>query len=477
MTTAAIAAFPLSIQPAAHANDLLSRGHTDIGIAFEDGVFDLHIHSEKYGVEFAPDEAVLRVLPQAGTIRPANAAYDFIGAPAGAALWVLPQDEASAENLGLLLLGVGAEEISPEDFQGNLSARLVSYSFTPEPGGPSTAHVSFYTQSGIGQPTPVWTTSDGLSATDVATVIPGTHFDGNWAFTAPGHYSLTIEVSGTTAGGAAVSAQGTYQFVVKSFASPVSTQIASGEIIDAGGEWARVKRPGPVSAAPNSGGVSVISITPLALPSTITSANDTILAALKNYDLRIVAREGKALPELPEAKLKSFTDASQAHDGNAAFIATLASGIGGVSSANNTVVLGELPGLEAPTLGIALRKGDSIAGHPDFIWSRAIAVIPADDRSIAMIAQGVKPATRTGKTFVVRATPKGGTIGFDLEILAATGSSLVTDRGVRVVRSFARPTRAGQRPADNHGGIEILVYFTDGTSEIVRFGTAPISLD
>lgn len=462
-----------SLLPIAHGATLLSRGHTDLGIAFEDGAFDLHVHSEEHEVEFAPDDTVLRVLPSAEAVRPESPAYDFLGVSAGSPMWVLSQDAASAEERGVLLLGVGAEDVAPADFQGNLTARLVDFGFQPEPGGAPSAQFALYTTTGVGTPTPVWTTVDGLSSADAATVVPGTHFDGNWAFTQPGHYQLTVEVSGTLANGTPISGQSTYRFVVKSHASAVSTHLAAGDIIDARGEWALVKGVGPLSVAAEGGGASVLTLAALTRPSGVTSANDTVLAAIKEYDSRIIAREGDPLPALPEVKLKSFTDAFLAPAGNAAFVASLASGIGGVSRTNDTVVLGELPDGSSTALAIALREGDAVPGFTDLVWSRAIALLPANDGSIAMIAQATNPAARGTRTFVVRAVPAGASPAYDLQVLATTGAGLLTDRGLRVVKSFARATRAGQRSIDQHAGIEVLVHFTDGTREIVRFASQP----
>jgi probable HAF family extracellular repeat protein len=82
----------------------LPTGHTDVGVAFEDGAWDLHVHAEDIDAEFTPAEALLTLTPLAQTTVPTNASYAFLGAP-GSPTWILPQ----VENPKLLFLGLGAE--------------------------------------------------------------------------------------------------------------------------------------------------------------------------------------------------------------------------------------------------------------------------------------------------------------------------------------------------------------------------------
>jgi hypothetical protein len=92
----------------------LTAGHTDVGLAVEDGTWDLHIHDESHDVEYAPDEAVLVVEPEAYTTVPNDPRYSFLGLPCSG-LWTLPQ----TQNTNLLFLGFGAEEIEAGVFQND----------------------------------------------------------------------------------------------------------------------------------------------------------------------------------------------------------------------------------------------------------------------------------------------------------------------------------------------------------------------
>ena len=90
------------------AQTLLASGHTDVGIAFEEGAWELHIgrHHDDPPAEYAPGAAVLRVEAAAQTTVPAAPAFQFLGA-AGSPVYVLPQAEAP----GQLFLGFGTEEL------------------------------------------------------------------------------------------------------------------------------------------------------------------------------------------------------------------------------------------------------------------------------------------------------------------------------------------------------------------------------
>lgn len=75
---------------------VLRTGHADIGVNFEDDAWDLHIHDHEPDTEYEPDEALLYVGRDAMLTRTgdaADAAYDFLGAPVGSTLFVLPQGQ------------------------------------------------------------------------------------------------------------------------------------------------------------------------------------------------------------------------------------------------------------------------------------------------------------------------------------------------------------------------------------------------
>src|SRR5207244_4170695 len=94
---------------------ILTDGHVDVGLAFESGAFDLHIHDEAHDVEYAPDEGQYHVGPQSLEARPADAAFDFLGIGGGQSYYRLPKNQ----NPEMLFLGFGAEEITDGTFAGN----------------------------------------------------------------------------------------------------------------------------------------------------------------------------------------------------------------------------------------------------------------------------------------------------------------------------------------------------------------------
>ena len=187
---------------------VLTKGHADIGVNFEDDAWDLHIHDEETDTEYEPSEALLRVGLDAKLTRTGNAAdpaYDFLGVPAGSSLFVLPQ----VENPNLLFLGIGGEELATGLLAGNkASLRLASVS------GPGQFSVW---QSGLTPTTPklIMATSDGIDAADSFDVAAGSHAHVNFAFTKLGFYEVTFVALGIDADGNETdSGQITYYFVV-----------------------------------------------------------------------------------------------------------------------------------------------------------------------------------------------------------------------------------------------------------------------
>lgn len=174
------------------AQTTLTSGHLDLGVAFEDGAFHLHIHDEENEQEFSPDEATLQVGPESFTLVPSDPRYNFLGA-GGSPVYVLPQ----VENPNLIFLGVGAEEIEAGLFQQDqitLTLRGIA--------GPGS--FAGYSVDGFGSPTVFFDSRNGFDAADRITVPAGGHADINWAFSAPGNYRLTFEAEGSLAGGGMV---------------------------------------------------------------------------------------------------------------------------------------------------------------------------------------------------------------------------------------------------------------------------------
>ncbi|MGC4044753.1 MAG: choice-of-anchor M domain-containing protein [Armatimonas sp.] len=216
----------------AYAQTTLSQGHADIGIDYTlaEG-WNLHVHDEENDLEFAPDEAIFAVKPEAITTRPAGSAFDFIGVGAGESYYRLPQ----AQNPDLLFLGFGAEELDPDG---------LFEEWDPDGGGPlatgkwlrvdliSTQHTLFDGNAGTGQfsvwasgdtgPEVNFATMDGIDASDQLFLLAGGHEHRNFGFTQSGTYDVTFSVSGQLASTHALdtSPTATYRFLVAAAPEP-----------------------------------------------------------------------------------------------------------------------------------------------------------------------------------------------------------------------------------------------------------------
>lgn len=195
----------------------VTSGHADVGIAFEDGKLELHVHDEEAGVEFAPSEALIFVGPQAEIGRASGTAFDFLGVPAGAPVWVLP----AVENPEIPFLGIGAEEIAANTFsKGSFKLSLASVS------GPG--EFAVYSIGGTGIVTIGMATSDGIGPEDTIALVEGSHAHQNWAFSAKGRYEVALRVSATLDDGTPLSDTAKFIFSVDgmgkvSFAVPFSS--------------------------------------------------------------------------------------------------------------------------------------------------------------------------------------------------------------------------------------------------------------
>lgn len=467
IATAALAGF--SLTQAAAAPTIFSRGHTDVGIAFEDGAFDLHVHSEEFGLEAESASDVLRVLPAAQNSIPGNPAFSFLG-PSGNPVWILPQDGGDAEAAGLLFLGIGSEEIAPGTFSGDLSMALTNVAFTPEPGFAPFGQFAVFTVNSGGAPTVLMSTHDGIDSSDAATVTPGGHMHVNWAFTQPGRYVVTFAVTGTPTGGSPVTASASYTFVVKSWESETDTQVQSGEPIAVGVGAALLSSLSPIVVAPDQSGLFFATLKKFgANTALITPANDRALLRVSEYVPAILAREGDEVPAIPGSKIKSFTDANASVDGTILVNATLLSGVAGLVPANDLLLAIVTPGGLVPVV----REGDPVSTLPGYNFLSFTSYLPADNGHVIGVATVRNAIEKKNKTIVFRGAP-----GAAPTILAATGEPLLTDAGTLVVKSIARPTRSNQPFGHTANGcIQMLIGFTDGSSQHVRFAAPPLLLE
>lgn len=182
------------------AQTYIGDGHADLGIAYEAGVLEPHVHDETHDIEYAPGDAVLFLGATTLTTAPGTASFSFLG-PAGAPVWILPATQSPDR----LFLGIGAEEIESGIFQNDtISLKFVGLE------GPG--HFAAYTVNGFGSPSVVWNSADGINASDVATVLAGGHSHYNYAFTAPGQYTVSLQASGILANGSTLVESGVAQY-------------------------------------------------------------------------------------------------------------------------------------------------------------------------------------------------------------------------------------------------------------------------
>lgn len=204
-------------------------GHGDIGIGYEGGELELHVHLHEASVvdgtpldadgEYGPDELTIvvpystyeHVVDVGG--RDPSAAYDPIGVNAGEGYWFLPATDSGpggADALGTPFLGLGAEELEPLDWVGQLTLSLVSVS------GPG------YFSMWVGgfAPTFFMSNVDGISGADQFLLDAGGHEHVNFSFSQAGTYQITLSASGTHAIDGAVSDTATYTFEVQGQGDP-----------------------------------------------------------------------------------------------------------------------------------------------------------------------------------------------------------------------------------------------------------------
>ncbi len=193
-----------------NAQTYLWQDHADVGVNYEDGAWDLHVHHHDLG-EFEPGDAVLGVdIVAASNLVPSGAQWSFLGA-AGSPFWLLPQ----TEDEDLLFLGLGTEELAAGIFTGDqvtLSLRGVS-----APG-----NFAVFLTDMFGNPTVLMNSGDGITAGDAVTLGAGAHTHVNWAFGAPGVYQIDLEGSGTLVDGNVFTSSGnvTYTFEVAAVPEP-----------------------------------------------------------------------------------------------------------------------------------------------------------------------------------------------------------------------------------------------------------------
>ncbi|MBX3734904.1 MAG: choice-of-anchor M domain-containing protein [Verrucomicrobiae bacterium] len=189
----------------------MARAHVHVQVGYSAGRWDLHVLDFDSG-RFAPEQYPLFVAPAARQAVPAGDSFRFLG-PAGDAVWILPQNEAS----GLLNLGIGTSGIGPGVFVGN-QLRL-SLARVDGPG-----HFAMFSLSPLGVPVVHLASADGVHPDADVLTLPAVngHMHVNWSFSAPGVYRVGFVVHGMFAatGLPAASPVTDYTFIVQGPPAP-----------------------------------------------------------------------------------------------------------------------------------------------------------------------------------------------------------------------------------------------------------------
>ncbi|RUR03549.1 choice-of-anchor M domain-containing protein [Labedella endophytica] len=192
---------------------VLSKLHTDaVSTFWTDGRFELATAAdlpEGTGVRLDPASVAFDIDDAAKTVVPEG--YGFIGT-AGEEMWLAPET-ATSEGDGYATLWPG---FSTESVPAGVLVDDET-TFTLE-GVEGPGDLEVYTGGGVGGVERLWSSDEGLSSFTIAR----SHMHANWAFTAPGTYTLDVRADARTAGGA-VSATTAYTFVVGGVAPATST--------------------------------------------------------------------------------------------------------------------------------------------------------------------------------------------------------------------------------------------------------------
>lgn len=225
------------------AQEVLTEGHFDFQINYDTGTnewvtgildYDSSNFQDGQAVLHPSDAYIYQLVEKDEVIIPAGDPWQLIGT-AGETAWVLPEIFTP----GRIYLGIGTQTMERGIFTGGLSNR-----------GQINIQLKSVTGSGVGAggtltmwaagfpPIVHYATADGIDDSDRLTGVPaGAHSHYNWAFSKPGDYVVTFEVSGVLTpqyGGGLTSTEVSYYFRVGE-ASSVS--LFSGNELGEGWFW------------------------------------------------------------------------------------------------------------------------------------------------------------------------------------------------------------------------------------------------
>lgn len=193
--------------------DLWVGGHGDIGIGLVGNKLDLHLHFadavDKEGGgsipagEYAPGDHTIFV-PGPSVDRPPGSQWDFLGAPTDK-IWFLP----ASSDPNKPYLGWATEELSPADFNGNITVRLTSLL-----SAPANATFSVWSLDPFGSPTSLMSTANGISNSDQFLLATANHEHFFVGFTQEGLYDIEFTAFGNHKALGDISGTGVFKFAV-----------------------------------------------------------------------------------------------------------------------------------------------------------------------------------------------------------------------------------------------------------------------
>lgn len=431
---------------------VLREGHTDLGIAYENGKLFPHIHDGENDAEYAPGTALLLVRHEAYTTVPAGSEYDFLRTGAETHVWLLP----AVESPGLLFLGLGTEEIDPGVLVDD-EVTIALTSVTAPPGGKFAA----YETDAFGAPTVLYDSADGISAADSRIFATGTHQDLNWAFSQPGDYRIEFTFTARV-GTATKNAKGAYRFHVQSEASSTAPTVLisrDGVGLDIGGVVVTTLQNADLAT-----GVTLVAFS----GEGVTAADNTaIIQASASGVSTVLVREGDEPANLPGLKASVLYSPVVNGAGQLAFTGKLLRDNVLVTLTSDSFLAFK----DGSGFDVIAREGDTASGQgADWKWNTFGTPLLADDGVLIFYATiinraGPKPLMRTGYWRRLA----GGSI----EPLAVTGTVLTTEIGLKSVKSIAALNPGTSRDQDrafgNDGAFNLLMNFSDGTSSVIRF--------
>lgn len=183
---------------------VVDRGHVDLGPRFVDGAWRVQVRDGSIdpAVWREPEDVVFHVRDTAELTMPNDPAYSFVGKAAGQSVHVVPQTEMP----GVVWIGWNTQDVDViERVKRQIAFTLVGVE------GPG--DLLLYLQSGnLTAPQVLWDSRE--TALQDIFMDTNVHTHGNWIFTRPGTYLLTVEFAAELADGTSVVDRKVLRFAV-----------------------------------------------------------------------------------------------------------------------------------------------------------------------------------------------------------------------------------------------------------------------